>query len=989
MRLKKLLFLSFLALSFISFSNAQSKNVTGTVLDESNTPLPGVTILVKGTTQGASTDFDGKFSIDVSPDSSVLIISYVGYITQEISVENKKQLTIQLKPDVAQLDAIVLVGYGGVKSKDLTGSVKVIGAKEFNGGVTNSPGQLLQGKISGVNVTAGSGEPGSAIDINIRGVNTARGSSNPLFVVDGVPLDGGSSSSGGLSGLGATRPRSPLNFLNPQDIESITVLKDASATAIYGTRASNGVVLIQTKKGKTGKAKLNVSSSVGFSTVAREIDVLSASEYREQTARLASIVGRDPSTYIDAANASTNWQDEIYQTALTTNHNLSYSGGSEKTNYSVSLGVLDQEGLVRTTEHKKVNGRVNIGTSLFDDRLKLQLNLTAADLSDESQATGGAASASGNLITGALRANPTAAPRDNNGNVVARVGAVDNPVSFFSLYRDRAESKRLLANLSATYTIMEGLNYKLNLAYENSDVERFQRVFNNSDDGGDIGEDQVSFVGREDSNKLIEHFLTFTKSYDNFNFDVLAGHSYQVFDNSALSVSREGFSTTEIDPIYNLGIAEGANFSLGSSNSERKLQSFFGRVNASFLDKYLITASLRADGSSVFGRNNRYGYFPSVALGWKINEEDFLVDSNVFSDLKLRLGWGQTGNQAVPVRVTQPSFDIRFNDSFPFNNTTVINGLVITRTPNPNLKWEVTEQYNVGLDWAILNGKVSGTVDYFNKTTTDLFLELSAPAPALVGTVFNNTDAEIINKGFEFGIDANIISTDNFSLDFGGNISFLDNTIENLDTDIFVGNISGPGASGEFSSIYTNGASAGSFYLFRFDGFDSSGNEIISAEQEIVGDALPSTVYGFNINASYKNFDLGLNFNGVGGVDIFNNTARAYSSAASLGQNGNNSYREYLNVDESPLTAPVSSSRFIEDGSFLRLNNATLGYNIKSATKFLENLRVYLTGQNLFVITDYTGYDPEVNTSGGNVYGVDFSAYPRPRTIIFGIDLSF
>lgn len=978
--MKKLNFLMLaLLFGFSSASLAQTTEVSGVVTDDQNVPLAGASVLEKGTTNGVVTDFDGNFAISVDGSDVTLVISYIGFKTKEVLVSGNDTLSVQLETDLAQLDEVVLVGYGGVKSKDLTGAVKVIGAKDFNKGVNNSPGQLLQGKIAGVNVTTGSGEPGSAIDINIRGVNSIGSSSNPLFVVDGVPLDGGSSTSDGLSGVGGTsRPKSPLNFLNPQDIESITVLKDASATAIYGTRGANGVVLIKTKEGKVGKTKVTFSSSRGFATVARDVDVLSASEYREQTARLAPIVGRDPASYIDAANADTDWQDEVYQTAQVSNYNLGFSGGAGSTTYNVSLGYLDQEGVVATTGHESVTGRLNIGTSLLDDRLKFRANITVADLTDESQALG-------SVITGALRANPTA-PVFAGGEVSTRAGATDNPVSFFDLYRDRAESKRVLANFTTTYTIVDGLDYKLNFGYENSDTDRFFRVFNNAIDGGDQGQDQVTQDSREDSNILIENFLTYTKSYDKWNFDVLAGHSYQTFNNTSLRIQQFDFSTREIDPIFNLGVAQGLPI-VSSSNTERKLQSFFGRVNANFLDKYLITASLRADGSSVFGDNNKYGYFPAVGLGWRIDQEEFLANSEVFSNLKLRLGWGRTGNQAVPVRVTQASFDTSFDNSFTFDGTTVINGVTTTRTPNPDLKWEVTEQYNVGIDWAILNGKVSGTFDYFYKNTTDLFLEVSAPVPALASTIFINSEAEIINKGFEFALNVNAVRTEDFSLDFSGNISFLDNSINGLTTDLFVGNISGPGASGEFSSIFTNGESAGSFFLPRFQGFDGDGAEIIS-DPEIVGDALPNTIYGLNINATYKSFDLALGFNGVGGVDIFNNTARAYSSAASLGQNGNNIFREYLDVNESPLFAPVSSSRFIEDGSFFRLNNATLGWNIEN-NGFLDTLRVYVTGQNIFVLTDYSGYDPEINTGGRNVYGVDFGGYPRPQTFILGLDLSF
>ena len=968
-----------LALGLSTGSWAQ-KQVTGVVLDEDNVPLPGASVLEKGTNNGVVSDFDGNFAISVSEDNATLVVSYIGYETQEVSLNGSSNYSIQLRTSSTNLEEVVLVGYGGKKSKDVTGAVKVIGAEEFNKGVNTAPGQLLQGKIAGVNVTTGSGEPGSAIDINIRGVNSIGSSSNPLFVVDGVPLDGGSSTSAGLSGVGGTsRPKNPLNFLNPQDIESITVLKDASATAIYGTRGANGVVLIKTKEGKVGKTKVTFSSSRGFATVAREVDLLSANEYREQTARLAPIVERDAASYIDGANTTTDWQDEVYQTAQVSNYNLGFSGGAGTTTYNVSLGYLDQEGVVETTGHESITGRLNIGTSLLDDRLKFRANLTVADLTDESQALG-------SVITGALRANPTS-PVYAGGEVTTRAGATDNPKSFFDLYRDRAESKRVLANFSTTYTIVDGLDYKLNLGYENSDTDRFFRLFSNAIDGGDQGQDQVTQDSREDSNVLIENFLTYTKSNDTWNFDVLAGHSYQTFNNTALRIQRFDFSTREIDPIFNLGVASQEGTTISSANTERKLQSFFGRFNASILDKYLLTASLRADGSSVFGENNRYGYFPAVALGWRIDQEGFLENSEVFSNLKLRLGWGQTGNQAVPVRVTQASFETSFDNSFTFDGTTVVNGVTTTRTPNPDLKWEVTEQFNAGLDWAVLNGRVSGTFDYFYKNTTDLFLEVSAPVPALASTIFINSEAEIINKGFEFALNVNAARTEDFSLDFSGNISFIDNTINGLTTDLFVGNISGPGASGEFSSIFTNGESAGSFFLPRFQGFDGEGAEIIS-DPEIVGDALPNTIYGLNINATYKSFDLGLNFNGVSGVDIFNNTARAYSSAASLGQNGNNIFKAYLDVNESPLFAPVSSSRFIEDGSFFRLNNATLGWNIEK-NGFLDTLRVYITGQNIFVITDYTGYDPEINTGGGNVYGVDFGGYPRPQTFTLGLDLSF
>ncbi|PCE64457.1 TonB-dependent receptor [Sediminicola luteus] len=963
-------------------------NANGTVLDENGLPMAGASVVEQGSSNGTSTDFDGKFSLQVTRGAT-LTVSYIGYTPKTVTASNESPLSIQLQVDASNLEEVVLVGYGSQRAKDVTGAVKVLDDSEFNQGVVNSPGQLLQGKVSGVNITSGTGEPGSAIDINIRGVNSIGSGSNPLFVIDGVPVEGASAGVNGLGGIGTTRAKSPLNFLNPADIANITILKDASATAIYGTRGANGVVLIETKKGKSGKGSFSYDTYLGVSSVARKIDVLDAEAYKRETARLAPIVGRDPASYIDPANANTDWQDEIYRTAITQNHSISFSGGGEVSRFSASMSYLEQEGLIKNTGQDKFTGRLNAETRLLDDRLKLRGSIAIASIEDESQATGGGASANGNLLTSTLRANPTAAPYDSEGNLNAKAGSPDNPVSYFELYRDRAESKTLLANTNATYTILEGLEYKLNLAYENSDVDRVVRLYPNSDIGGDIDEGGVNSNSSEISSFLVENYLSYQRIINAFDLNLLLGHSYQEFNNKGTFIGRSGFNTREIDPIFNIGIAERTDF-VGSFTNERKLQSFFGRVNLGYKDKYLLTASLRADGSSVFGENNRYGYFPSAALGWRISEEEFMANNGVFSNLKLRLGWGQTGNQAVPVKVTQGSFTSSEGNGYAFEGTTVVNGITVARTPNPDLKWEVTTQSNIGLDWAILDGRINGTFDYFNKTTTDLFLEVAAPAPTVVSTIFVNADTEIVNQGIEFAVSANLVQSEDFSLDVSANASFIDNEVKNLDTDILVGGISAPGASGETSSIYRSGYPAASFYMKRFEGFDADGFEILSEENEIVGDPLPEAIYGFDISAMYKQFDLGLNFNGVSGVDIFNNTARAYSNASSLAQNGNNIFTHYLDAAENPTRAVVTSSRYIESGDFFRLNNATLGYRFNTDNlNWLSGLRMYVTGQNLFVITDYSGYDPEVNTAGNNVYGVDYAAYPKARTFLLGLNVSF
>ena len=966
------------------------KTVSGKVTDDSGEGIPGVTIQIQGTLIGTISDIEGNYSVEV-PEGATLVFSFLGYLQQEILVSNRTVIDVNLETDITQLEEVVLIGYGELKAEDATGSVQLIDSDDFNKGINNSPGQLLQGKLAGVNVTSGTGEPGSAIDINIRGVNSISSSSNPLYVINGVPVDGGSGAGISIDGFTGTRPKSPLNFLNPSDIETITVLKDASATAIYGTRGANGVILIETKKGKTtGGTTLTYDTYFSTSSVAKKINLLSAAEYKAETARLAPLVGdgRDPAGYIDSADATTDWQDEVFRTAFTQNHNLSFRGGSEKTTFNASIGYLNQEGLIKTTGHNKITGHLNVGTSVLDDKIKFQFNVTAAKIEDESQATGGGARATGNLLTAVIRANPTAAPFDSNGELNGKAGSTDNPLSILNSFRDFSETKTLLTNLTTTVGLTKNLNYKLNMAHENNDIDRSARTFPNLDIGGEISQGRVSRNTVETSNFLVENYLSYNKSFNEFNVDAILGHSYQSFENKGVSVTRDDFTTTDIDPINNIGVGTNT-IGVSSFINTRKLQSFFARIQTNYLDKYLFTASIRADGSSVFGENNRYGYFPSAALGWKISEEGFLKDSDIFSILKLRLGWGETGNQAVPPKVTQGSFTVSNANGFVFDGTAIINGVTVARVANPDLKWEVTEQTNIGLDWGLFNGKINGSIDYFQKSTTDLFLRVAAPSPSVVAAVFINSDTEIINKGSEFLLNAYIIDTDAFRLDFGGNITFIDNEIRSLATDIKVGGVSGPGATSETSGIYRTGYSAGSFFLNRFEGFDAEGFEVHSDEKEIVGDALPDATYGFNVNSSYKRFDLSLSFNGVSGVDIFNNTARAYSSAAALAQNGDNLNTNYLEPNENPDRAIITSSRYLESGDFLRLNNATLGFNKNvDNIDWLNSFRLYVTGQNLFVITEYSGYDPEVNTQGGNVYGVDFAAYPKARTFLVGLNIS-
>ncbi len=966
------------------------RNLTGMVTDVAGVFLPGVTVFVKGTTKGTVTDINGNYSIPEVGSNDVIVFSFVGMTSKEMLVEGQNKINISMTTDAIGLDEVVAIGYGVKKKTDVTGAVNTLTTDEFNKGVVNSPQQLLQGNVAGLRVASTSGEPGSSMEISIRGISSINSGSEPLYVVDGVPLSNASTSGGGgLGDFGSTRPKNPLNFLNPSDIKSVSVLKDASATAIYGTRGSNGVILIETKKGAKGKGSLTYDTYMSFSNVANKMDLLSAEEYKAETARLAPLLGRDPASYISDENTNIDWQDEMFRSAVTQSHNLSFAGSSSDNNstYNASLSYLDQEGIVKKTDHSKYTGRLNVGHEAFDGKLKLQFNMTYANMEDNGQALGGGSTAAGNLMTAMLVANPTVPVYKANGELNATTGAGTNPYVYINEYADITNSKRFLGNFTSVAKLFKGLNYKINFGYETLDAKRTVRLNANVSDLDPDG--RVKVNNSQNENILLENYLTYNHRFDNtLSVTGLLGHSYQTLTDEGFYLATSKFSTQEIDPIFNPGVGSEVK-SYGGFKSERKLQSFFGRFNLGFKDRYLLTASLRADGSSVFGDNNQYGYFPSFAAGWRISEEEFIKSLDVFTNLKLRLGWGQTGNQNIPGKVTQSSLSSSKWSGFMFEQGSFTNGIALSRAANPDLKWETTTQTNLGVDFAVVGGRLSGTVDYFKKVTSDLFMNLATEAPSPVPTAYTNVDTEIENTGIELELNAIVIDNADFKLSLGANMALIKNEISGLVTPIEAGMISGPGVTGENIISFQNGESIGSFYMKRFLGFDADGFGMYSENSEIVGDALPDVTYGFNIKMKYKRFDFSANFNGVSGVDVFNNTARAYFSAATLGQSGANISKHYLSGIENPTQAPKTSDYYLEKGDFFRLNNATLSYNLDvSNITWLNSVRFNITGQNLFTITDYSGFDPESNTSGVG-FGIDYASYPKARTFLFGMNVSF
>ena len=965
---------------------AIQKTVTGTVTDNNGVLLPGATVKVKGTSRGVTTDFDGNFSIEATA-GDVLEISYVGFQTQQVNIDAQNQYTIKLEADTSELDEVVIVGYGTQKKSDLTGAVSSVVAEDFNKGVVANPGNLLQGKVSGLNVTNTSGEPGAGQDIIIRGVGTLRSGTSPLYVVDGFVLD---NSSNGL-------PTNPLNFINTQDIQSINVLKDASAAAIYGSRAANGVVVITTKKGKAGRTQMNFNASTAISSIANKLDVFSANEFRTVVPQIGGSLSDN--------GANTDWQDELTRTAISNNINFSMSGGTSQTSYFASVGVNDQEGIFNNSELKRYSARANVSQKGLNDKLKIDFNLTASRTENKRPDTY-------TMISSMLSLNPTT-PAYTDGRPTD-FGTGINPLIIEDIYGDYANNNRMIANIAPSLEIIEGLTYKLNLGVDYSKTDRDVQLIPYSKNP-DYARGSITSTYTTNKNTLVENTLTYKKDFGAHGLTFLAGHSYQKFFIAAKGFYYEDFPDNGIEPRYQLGQAKGQNNTQYSNAIKNELQSFFGRINYEYADKYLVTATLRSDGSTKFGKNNRYATFPSLALGWNIFKEDFMENSG-FDNLKFRASWGKSGNQEIPSKQTRLSYGESFadDDIYPLNENVTGKedydyGLVFARTANPDLQWEETTQTNLGLDFAFLDYKLSGTLDYFLKETNDVLLYFSTQDPIdEVGYKWQNIPGmKIKNSGIEVALDYQSDRSRAFSFNLGGNFSYIKNKITDSPfTIVTTGVASGSGQTGATINGYRNDEPIGNFYLREFTGIGADGfstytdvnndGQIDDSDRISAGSAVPTMMYAFYLKFNYKNFDLGLNFNGVGGNKIYNHTRMNLFGKTQISNSLNTTDQAIEYPNENADNSNTVSTRYLEDGDFLRLNNATLAYNLAPSVlgleKWLDNVRLSVTGQNLFLITKYTGFDPELNTGSSTdskSYGIDYFTYPKPRTFVFGVNVAF
>ncbi|MDJ1503480.1 SusC/RagA family TonB-linked outer membrane protein [Xanthocytophaga agilis] len=999
-RFSPLRFLWFLILLVSTTAYAQ-KTVKGKVSDAADgSSLPGVSVSVKGTTTGTTTDAGGNYTLNVPSDNTTLVFSFVGYVSQEIALGGRSSVNISLAADVQALQEVVVIGYGEQQKKDVTGGVVAVTSKDFNQGVIASPEQLLQGRAAGIQMTPASGEPGAGVNIRIRGTTSVRSGNNPLYVIDGVPVSGDATTDGGADyGSGGGTSKNPLNFLNPSDIESITVLKDASAAAIYGARGANGVVLITTKKGKNGQSMLNFSASGSVSGTLKRYDLLSASEFPDALTRSGNTINN-----INVRNGNTDWQKEIFRSSFSQNYNLNYGGGNETTTYYMSLGYSDQQGIIKNTAMTRLTGRVNASHKMLNDKLRVDLQLTTSGIKDQYAPIGNNAGYQGSLLGAALQANPTYPIYDEQGRYFTPgnydvaghpQGDFRNPVAMLNMIHDNSNTNRTLGNISATYRLIKGLSYKINFGIDNSSSERAQKVdpYLTGYNSNQVNNINV-FTGfnniqnRTTTSRLVEHTLSYNEKVGIGQLDAVAGFSYQKFENKGHYIQSGYFldSTGTIDNIGYVNNKDYKAFFAGEDKNVFELQSYFGRVNYNIKDKYMLTATVRIDGSSKFGSNNKYGTFPSLGAAWRLSNESF-IPQGIFDDLKLRGSWGITGNQEFPANLTKATRNVN-----PNNATSDADNAA-----NDNLKWEQTRQWAVGLDFAFLSGRLTGSVDYFNKNTKDLlFRDLNDNPVSPSPYIWRNLDANVSNKGFEFSVNYKAVDKGVFRWEIAYNLTHVVNKVEKLGGSFRpTGEINGQGLSGAYAQRIQQGYPLFAFFVPKFSGFDENGFAVYpNGDQPVYsGSPQPKFTHGLTNNFSYGNWNLSIFINSSTGFYIYNNTANAlfYKAALNLAHNVT---KDVANNSEYRFNAGSVSSRFLEKGDFIRLSNVNLGYTFKlPEASQVKTLRLSVTGQNLFLLTKYTGVDPEVNTNKAlnqiPSLGIDYTSYPSARVITFGLNASF
>lgn len=964
---------------------AQKTTVTGVVKDDAtNEPIIGASILVKGASNGTVTNIDGKFSISADA-KAILVVKYVGYKTQEVSVDGKTDLSIQLKEDAVMLGEVVAIGYGVQKKSDKTGAVMNVGSSEFNKGVLTDPIQAMQGKASGVQISKKGGNPNDGFSVQIRGAGGLSTGSNPLYVIDGVP------------GVDPTTVPS-------EDIESFNILKDASSTAIYGSRGANGVIIITTKRGTAGKDgsknNIDINSYVSMDQVAKRLDLLSASDIRD-------FIQRNGITHNDAG-ASTDWQNEIYRIGITQNHNVSVGGASDKSNYRISGTWSDYQGVVRGTEKQRFIGNATVMQKLLKDKLVVDGSISGTFEENDYEDFGG--NGPTDIMYQAFQRSPLQPVKSADGSFYENTGygfQYFNPLAVINEVQNQRSAKRIRMNGSAQYEIIKGLTAKLSGAYTRDDYESFYFTPASQPTSSTKGRGSRSYGNT--ATKLFEAFVNYDKSFGKSNVAAVGGYSWQRQSNDGFSAFGTNAQSSYMQS-NNLGGLADVNYgSIGSYKDDWTLISFFARGAYNYNQKYFATFTVRRDGSSKFGANNKWGIFPSGSLAWSIKNESFLENTNWLDQLKLRVGYGLTGNTegfapywSLPVIYPtgmQPSMEDGVSNTVVYQTS---------RDANPDLKWETMQELNLGLDWSVLNSKLQGSIEVYSRRTVDLIYGYSLPQPpSKTGNVMANAGI-MTNKGIEANISYQVFSTRTLNYKTSLTFSHNQNNVEKLSDGIYnwkdqqQAYISARGMVGQWTQYMEEGMPMGTWYLPHFVSMSSDGaflyetasggvtRDVLQAARKNAGSAVPKVNLGWSNNfVIAKDIDVSFAFRAMLGYKVYNVSAMYFSDPKLLPNfNANQQAVEWF--EKGVNATPVASDYWLEDGSFVRLDNLTFGYTLPNTKKIgINKLRLYLTGNNLLTITGYKGIDPEISTSGFG-FGLDnFNTYPKTRSFTAGVQLNF
>ncbi len=972
----------------------QEKTVTGRVTNKNGESIIGANIIEKGTTNGTVTDIDGNFSLRLA-SNAVLQITYIGFLAQEISAEGRTNFNIILIEDTKSLDELVVIGYGSVRKSDLTGSVSSVKAEDINAFATSNVLQALQGRSSGVMVKQNSGSPGGAVSVRIRGTNSIQGSNEPLYVIDGFP----SSSS---------RP----TVLDNANIESLEILKDASAVAIYGSRGANGVVLITTKKGKEGKTMVDYDGSIGFQSLRKKIEMMDATEYANFYNLQRVNDGLDPyfsEEEIRGFGKGFDWQDFVFSTAPIHTHSLNVRGGTDKTRFAIMANIFDQDGIIEGSGYKRYSLTANMDHKV-SEKFEINYSSTLSHNILDNKNWGGARFGA-SLISVALCAPPTLTPYDDNGSYRKLHIAypfvsegLTNPLYYINERDDVAKSNNVLSNLSFIFKPVEGLTLKIYGGVENSDSRNdYYQTLNYLNSQGNASVSTSQFRSLLNENTINYHKI-FNDKHD---FSILGGFTYQDFVSTSLSGSGVGF-LSDVTKTGNLASANLPGIP-GTGYSKSVILSYLGRINYFFDNRYLFTVNFRSDGSSKYSEGNKWGFFPSGAFAWKVNQENFMQDFDKISDLKLRTSYGITGSQAIGAYATLNNLS---SGKTVFGNTLYTTFAPGTRLPG-DLKWETTSQFDIGIDVGIMNNRYTFSADYYIKETRDLLNTVQLPLSSGFTTTIQNVGS-IQNNGFELSANANILNGD-LKWDLNGNISFNNTKVKKLygGKDIF-GGWQDMLIIADNLNLLREGEAMGAFYGYLSDGYDEQGFEkyvdlepdgvINEDDKTIIGDPNPDFIYGLNSNMSFRNFELSLFFQGSQGNDLVN--ISSIDNSLNYGY-GSNVYKEVYYDHWTPENPNAKypkitrtqrmkfSDRIVEDGSYLRLRNVQLSYNFpvnKWNINYLQGIRLYVSAQNLWTLTKYSGWDPEVNSLGGAssfAQGIDHHSYPTAKTFTFGVNISF